>query len=363
MECRDVDGRLEEAHLELLTPEEQGEIQGHLEGCMACREGMKRVGEVERMLHQAGEEPVAVSDDEIGAGLERARVLAAPRHDWAKLLPLAVAGLIFGAILLWFLAGPGGKDWGTELTYRMLLPDSSEGEAGRLAPELRRVLERRLKDLGIGSFEVAFEGDLVRIKVPGAAAKDVAPIKRILKKVGHLQLRPAADRTIQEKYKLDGLVPDGYEAFEYPHLQSTGEYGPWSPRLLVHKKSVIESRHIVKAEPHQTMDTRGLSWVTSFELDAEGAVLFDRAAKELYNRNPPGLIAILMDGVVRSAPAVQSESFRGRGQISGAGSEEEAKDLAIILRSGGLPAPLGGLRAGVKTPGEPESERPYGPGK
>ncbi len=363
MDCRDVDERLEEAHLEFLPPAERQEIREHLEGCATCREGMKRVDEVERLLRRAGEEPVAVSGDEIKAGLERARSLAGPRLAWVKVLPLAVAGLFFGAILLWFLAGPAGKDWGTELTYRMLLPDSSESEAGRLAPEVKRVLERRLKDVGFGSSEIAFEGDLVRIKVPGAAAKDVAPIKRVLKRVGHLQLRPAADWKIQDQYKSDGLVPEGYEAFENPHPQSTGEYGPWSPKLLVHKKSVIEGRHIIKAEPQQTMGIRGEEWVTAFELDAEGAVLFDQAAKELYYRRPRGILAILMDGVLRSAPIVVTESLHGTGQISGAKSEEDAKDLAIILMSGGLPVPLGREVEGVKSPGEPESERPYGPGK
>ena len=101
------------------------------------------------------------------------------------------------------------------------------------------------------------------------------------------------------------------------------------------------------------MTTAGKAWVTAFELDATGAKLFDEAAERLYNQRPPGLLAILLDGVLKSVPAVRSAAFHGRGQISGVKSEEDAKDLATILKAGALPLPLG----------EPEFERPYGPKK
>ncbi|MBI2502887.1 MAG: protein translocase subunit SecD [Candidatus Latescibacteria bacterium] len=49
-------------------------------------------------------------------------------------------------------------------------------------------------------------------------------------------------------------------------------------------------------------------------------------------------MAIVLDGTVYSAPTIQSKIPNGRGIITGSGTQEEAKDLAIVLRAGALPA-------------------------
>jgi protein-export membrane protein SecD len=49
-------------------------------------------------------------------------------------------------------------------------------------------------------------------------------------------------------------------------------------------------------------------------------------------------LAIVLDGTVYSAPTIQDVIPNGRSEISGSGTEEEAKDLAIVLRAGALPA-------------------------
>lgn len=51
------------------------------------------------------------------------------------------------------------------------------------------------------------------------------------------------------------------------------------------------------------------------------------------------LLAIVLDNVVQSAPRINSE-IRNRGQITGSFAEEEARDLAVVLRTGALPAPI-----------------------
>ena len=84
---------------------------------------------------------------------------------------------------------------------------------------------------------------------------------------------------------------------------------------------------------------------------------FDNAAKELFrDYSPRGMIAIVLDGEIKSTPVVQAEKFGGMGQVSGAASETEAKELALILQSGYLPFPIG--RQGKKgpEPGVPAQE-------
>jgi preprotein translocase subunit SecD len=170
---------------------------------------------------------------------------------------------------------------------------------------------------------------------------------------GQLHLSLVAPIPVQEQFNKDKVVPEGYKAVENQERSRGGEYEAYGAQLLVRKEPVVEGRHIVNAEPSQEMVPGGARWVTSFEMNAEGARLFDEAAEKLYRQRPVGLIAIMLDGKVRSAPAVQSPSFHGRAQVSGAKDVEDAKELAIILRTGAFPVPLG----------EPEFERPYGPKK
>lgn len=75
--------------------------------------------------------------------------------------------------------------------------------------------------------------------------------------------------------------------------------------------------------------------VVSFKLDASGA----RQFKELTGNNIGKNLAIVIDNVVYSAPTIQS-AIGAQGQISGNFSAEEANDLALVLRSGALLAPI-----------------------
>ena len=83
-------------------------------------------------------------------------------------------------------------------------------------------------------------------------------------------------------------------------------------------------------------DQTGSAWQVDFTLTGSGAKEFDALAA----RNVGKQVAIVLDGVVKSAPTIQQAEFNGRGQISGSFSEKEAKDLALVLRYGSLPVEL-----------------------
>ena len=77
-------------------------------------------------------------------------------------------------------------------------------------------------------------------------------------------------------------------------------------------------------------------WRVNFTLTGDGSKAFD----ELAARNLQKQVAIVLDGVVKSAPVIQQAEFGGSGVISGSFSESEAKDLALVLRYGALPVEL-----------------------
>jgi SecD/SecF fusion protein len=73
-----------------------------------------------------------------------------------------------------------------------------------------------------------------------------------------------------------------------------------------------------------------------FRLNRQGAIVFSRFTGDNIGRR----IAIVLDGKVRSAPVVQSKIPGGEGRITGLDDDEEANDVAIVLRAGALPAPV-----------------------
>ncbi len=83
----------------------------------------------------------------------------------------------------------------------------------------------------------------------------------------------------------------------------------------------------------------------TFKGGDQGADKFDEIAVECYSGTPycpPGVaglgqLAVVVDGSVQSAPSVQSPNFDGQVVISGNFSDQEADDLALVLRYGALP--------------------------
>jgi preprotein translocase subunit SecD len=83
-------------------------------------------------------------------------------------------------------------------------------------------------------------------------------------------------------------------------------------------------------------------WVVNLSLDDEGATKFNELAATSFPKQPPqNAVAIVLDGVVQSAPTFNESSYEGGNvQISGDFSETEARDLATVLNYGSLPVVL-----------------------
>jgi preprotein translocase subunit SecD len=78
------------------------------------------------------------------------------------------------------------------------------------------------------------------------------------------------------------------------------------------------------------------SMLINFRLDRRGARTFSRLTAENINKQ----LSIILDGVVKSAPSIRGRIPNGEGQISGSFTDEQARDLAIVLRAGALPVSL-----------------------
>ena len=122
-----------------------------------------------------------------------------------------------------------------------------------------------------------------------------------------------------------GRAPAGTELL--PYIDSPDSVVPVYSRVEVSGESLKDSQ--------ADFDQHNMP-VVSTVFDASGARRFAKLTTEHVNER----FAIVLDGKVLSAPVIREPIPGGRGQISGGFSLQGAKDLAVLLRSGALPAPL-----------------------
>ncbi len=103
---------------------------------------------------------------------------------------------------------------------------------------------------------------------------------------------------------------------------------------VVSKRIILSGDNLVDAKPR--MDTQNNETIVSFTLDRVGAKKFARATTENVGKQ----LAIILDGKIISAPSIREPIIGGSGQISGNFTFQSATDLALLLRSGALPAPM-----------------------
>lgn len=90
-----------------------------------------------------------------------------------------------------------------------------------------------------------------------------------------------------------------------------------------------------RPQPDQSSNIAG-NFMVNFDLDRNGRRLFARTTGE----NVGKLMAIVLDGRVKSAPEIHEKIRGGTASISGSFTAQEAADLAVVLRAGALPVPL-----------------------
>lgn len=163
----------------------------------------------------------------------------------------------------------------------------------------KEVIERRVNQLGVAE-PVIYRQGARRIIVELAGIKDPQRAREVIGKTAQLEFRDERDKIIMTGNDLKTAIA-GYDQYN---------------RAAV-----------------------------NFELTQEGAKKFEKATLDNIGRR----IAIYLDDELLSAPVVQTV-IKDKGQITGVGSIDKAKDLSMMLRAGALPVPLEVLHAEILEP-------------
>ncbi len=156
------------------------------------------------------------------------------------------------------------------------------------------------------------------------AGEDLTVSGRDLQRVKNLLNAPEAQELIPADVEfLFSSKPAGAEGNEFYFL------------YLVRKKPEMTGHMIQDAfvSIGQVVEYMGQP-IVNFSTTDEGVRLFSRITGSHIGER----MAIVLDESVYSAPVIQSKISEGRGIITGSGTQEEAKDLSIVLRAGALPA-------------------------
>jgi preprotein translocase subunit SecD len=198
-----------------------------------------------------------------------------------------------------------------------------------------RTIENRVNSLGLteasvqqhGRAEAEFE---ILVQLPGV--DDPARVRQIMQTTAFLEIAEVKDGPFPSPEaamaKYGGVFPLNTRLLLMPARTERGE--SQGSYYLLSRNDVITGRDLRNARPSR--DDYG-KWETSFNLTQDGAKRFSA----FTGANVGNRLAIVLDNKVMSAPTIQNR-IEDSGRITGAKDEQEASDLALVLRAGSLPA-------------------------
>ena len=177
------------------------------------------------------------------------------------------------------------------------------------------IVRRRIDEIGTNEPNILKRGnERILVELPGL--DDPMRIKSLLGKTANLTFRFVTN-TDQDSFGAEKL-----------------SYEDESEEALVSKRIILSGDNLLDAQPR--MDSEANETVVTFTLDRVGAKRFGKATSTGIGKQ----LAIVLDGKIISAPVIRDTIASGSGQISGGFTFQSATDLALLLRSGALPAPL-----------------------
>ncbi|HKV39103.1 MAG TPA: protein translocase subunit SecD [Blastocatellia bacterium] len=198
-----------------------------------------------------------------------------------------------------------------------------------------QIIEQRVNAFGVSESTIQTVGNNYEILLEMPGVDDPERVKNLLNADSNLELKGVAKGTqlpYPTKDAADAAAktqpggPDSCEVLPF-HETSRGE------GFVVLDKAPVVSGLDMRDATAQASSYGGTNWQIDFTLTPNGAGRFGKWTGEHIHDN----LAIVLNNEVKSAPEIQGQ-ISDRGQITGSFTKEAAEDLALILRSGALPA-------------------------
>jgi len=257
-----------------------------------------------------------------------------PTYQWYRKSPEERANLekakdkILGKILKLGLDLRGGMHLVLEVDLNRLPEGTAPSDAMERALE---VIRNRVDQFGVAEPLIARQGDRwVVVELPGV--KDPERAIELIGKTALLEFKLVNDgvkisEILDSEGKVDpNKIPAGYEILP----------GRREPETLFLLKEEPEITGAALTSAKVKIGGQYNMPYIAIDFNKEGAKEFARITEVNIERN----LAIVLDERVQSAPVIKSKIPDGHAIIEGNFTMEKAKDLALVLRAGALPAPV-----------------------
>ncbi len=267
-------------------------------------------------------------------------------QKWMTLIVIALGGLSVFALL------PTQKDrldWEKNHTSKMLtslkmgldiqgglhmnlevdrdkLQGKTEAEISDAADRALEILRNRIDGLGVTEPVLERQGPAgIVIQLPGLT--EVKRARDIILSTAQLEFRLVSRTPVSDYLDKDGKVEVSKLPKEITYFPGKEESHYLCEKVLLTGEALTDA----------TVETDSVGRpIVGFKLNSDGGKKFGLITGDNVHRQ----LAIILDGKVYSAPEIQSRIPGGSGIIQGSFTDEEARDLALVLKAGALPAPL-----------------------
>jgi preprotein translocase subunit SecD len=219
-----------------------------------------------------------------------------------------------------------------------------EGTASDVVDKTLEVIRNRVDAFGVGEPDITRQGELnVQVQIPefeevgqGAQQQRLLDLIGKTARLEYRLVREVIDPG-NPAYETTKVTPDDPEDKVVVFLGTESEPPPkYRLGKVLMTGDVLTRAQASFLDPTSAGAGSTGGWRIAFELNDQGTKRFAQITKKNLQKQ----LAIVLDRRVESAPTIQSEIPDGRGEITGSFTEREAKDLALVLRTGALPVEL-----------------------
>jgi preprotein translocase subunit SecD len=228
----------------------------------------------------------------------------------------------------WNLTPVTGNDFKMTMTPSDLIETKRNAVAQSIDTITNRVNQLGLTEPIVrqeGRADAQFE---ILVQLPGVDDPD--HVKDIIGQTAQLSVVEVKEGPFQSEQAAmqakGGVLPLNTELLNYPRGAEQGG-ATW---YLVSRSAVVTGQDLRNARPSR--DEVG-KWEASFTLSPEGGKKFEA----FTGANIGNKLGVVLDKTLRSVATINA-AINDSGRITGLGSQQEAEDLALVMRSGSLPA-------------------------
>jgi preprotein translocase subunit SecD len=218
------------------------------------------------------------------------------------------------------------------LSVQMDLPDKEADQIKRLATDQAlETIRNRIDQFGVSEPDIRNQGEnRILIQLPGI--KDTNRAKNLIGRTALLEFK-LLDETGDLAAALKGNLPPGSEIL-YEVTDDPATNRVVKTPYLIKKRTLLTGAYLTNARVE--IDSQYNDPYVSIEFDKKGGRIFERVTEQNVKKR----LAIVLDDNVYSAPVIQEKISGGSARITGSFTMDQARDLAIALRAGALPAPV-----------------------